>query len=46
MCGRMTLDPTSKFYERFKIDNRLDGLKARYNLAPTQDVPVIVHNSL
>ena len=36
---------TTKFYERFKIDNRLDGLTARYNIAPTQDVPVIVRNS-
>ena len=45
MCGRFTLEPTTKFYERFKIDNRLDGLTARYNIAPTQDVPVIVHNS-
>jgi hypothetical protein len=31
MCGRFTLDPTTKFFERFKIDNRLDGLTARYN---------------
>jgi putative SOS response-associated peptidase YedK len=45
MCGRFTLDPTTKFFERFKIDNRLDGLTARYNIAPSQDVPVIVHNS-
>jgi len=42
MCGRFTLDLTTKFYERFKVANRLDGLKARYNIAPTQDVPVIV----
>jgi putative SOS response-associated peptidase YedK len=45
MCGRFTLDPTTKFYERFKIDNRLDGLTARYNIAPSQDVPVIVRQS-
>jgi putative SOS response-associated peptidase YedK len=45
MCGRFTLDPTTKFFERFKIENRLDGLTARYNIAPTQDVPVIVRNS-
>jgi putative SOS response-associated peptidase YedK len=45
MCGRFTLDPTTKFSERFKIDNRLDGLTPHYNIAPTQDVPVIVHNS-
>ena len=44
MCGRMTLDPTTKFYERFDISNRLD-LTARYNITPTQDVPVIIRNS-
>jgi putative SOS response-associated peptidase YedK len=45
MCGRFTLDPTIKFYERFKVSNRLDGLTARYNIAPSQDVPVIIRNS-
>jgi putative SOS response-associated peptidase YedK len=44
MCGRFTLDPTTKLYERFDISNRLE-IKARYNIAPTQDVPVIVRNS-
>jgi putative SOS response-associated peptidase YedK len=45
MCGRFTLDPTIKIYKRFKIENRLDRLEARYNIAPSQDVPVIVRNS-
>jgi putative SOS response-associated peptidase YedK len=44
MCGRFTLDPTTKLYERFEISNRLE-IKARYNIAPSQDVPVIVRNS-
>jgi len=44
MCGRYTLDPTTKLYERFEIQNRLE-IKARFNIAPTQDVPVIVRNS-
>ena len=44
MCGRYTLDPTTKLYERFEIQNRLK-IKARFNIAPTQDVPVIVRNS-
>jgi putative SOS response-associated peptidase YedK len=44
MCGRFTLDPTTKLYERFQIQNRLE-IKARYNIAPTQDVPVIVRQS-
>src|SRR6516162_1407505 len=45
MCGRMTLDPTTKFEERFDVANRLEERTARYNIAPTQDVPVIVRNS-
>ena len=45
MCGRYTLEPTTKFYERFKISNRLDGLTARYNIAPSQNVPVIIRQS-
>jgi putative SOS response-associated peptidase YedK len=44
MCGRFTLDPTTKFFERFDISNRIE-LTARYNIAPSQDVPVIVRNS-
>jgi putative SOS response-associated peptidase YedK len=45
MCGRMTLDPTTKFYQRFKISNRLENMTARYNIAPSQDVPLVVRNS-
>ncbi len=45
MCGRFTLDPTTKFYERFEISNRLDELTSRYNIAPGQLVPVITKNS-
>jgi putative SOS response-associated peptidase YedK len=46
MCGRFTLDPTTKnFSKRFKIANRLENLTARYNIAPSQDVPVIIRNS-
>lgn len=44
MCGRFTLDPTTKLYERFKIQNRLE-LVPRYNIAPGQDVPVIIKKS-
>ena len=46
MCGRYTLDPTTKFYERFNVSHRNEKLIARYNnIAPSQDVPVIVSNS-
>jgi hypothetical protein len=29
-------------YERFRIVNRLDGLAARYNIAPGPLVPVVI----
>lgn len=45
MCGRFTLEPTARFYERFHIENRLDSLVARYNIAPSQAVPVIISKS-
>jgi putative SOS response-associated peptidase YedK len=45
MCGRFTFQPTEAFYGRFQIVNRLDGLVARYNIAPGQMVPVIIANS-
>jgi putative SOS response-associated peptidase YedK len=45
MCGRFTFQPSEAFYERFQVGNRLDGLVARYNIAPGQMVPVIIaHN--
>jgi putative SOS response-associated peptidase YedK len=45
MCGRFTFQPTEAFYGRFQIINRLDGLIARYNIAPGQMVPVIIAQS-
>jgi putative SOS response-associated peptidase YedK len=45
MCGRYTFQPTEEFYERFQIINRLNGLVARYNIAPSQLVPVIITQS-
>jgi hypothetical protein len=36
MCGRFTFQPTEAFYRRFNIANRLNGLVARYNIAPSQ----------
>jgi putative SOS response-associated peptidase YedK len=44
MCGRFTLNPTTKLYVRFEISNQLE-IQARFNIAPTQAVPVIVRNS-
>jgi putative SOS response-associated peptidase YedK len=45
MCGRFTLDPTTTFYERFEITNRVEDLVPKYNIAPGQDVPVVIRNS-
>ena len=45
MCGRFTFQPTEEFYKRFNIANRLDGLVARDNIAPSQLVPVIISQS-
>jgi putative SOS response-associated peptidase YedK len=45
MCGRFTLDPTTKFEERFNVSNQLENRTARYNIAPSQDVPVIIRQS-
>jgi putative SOS response-associated peptidase YedK len=45
MCGRFTFQLIEAFYERFHITNRLDGLVARYNIAPGQMVPVIISQS-
>jgi putative SOS response-associated peptidase YedK len=45
MCGRYAFQPTEEFYRRFDLANRLDGLVARYNIAPGQMVPVIIAHS-
>jgi putative SOS response-associated peptidase YedK len=42
MCGRFTFQPREEFYQRFQMTNRLDGLVARYNIAPGPRVPVIM----
>jgi len=41
MCGRFAFSATEKFYERFDVKNKLD-LKPRYNIAPGQEVPVVL----
>jgi putative SOS response-associated peptidase YedK len=42
MCGRFTLEPTAKLYERFDLANRLPDMAPRYNIAPGSIVPVII----
>jgi putative SOS response-associated peptidase YedK len=46
MCGRYGLAvDTSKLQERFETSNTLPDLQPRFNIAPTQALPVIVRNS-
>jgi len=43
MCGRFTLTAPTELHSRFKTSNKLpEGLKANYNAAPTQHLPVIM----
>jgi putative SOS response-associated peptidase YedK len=45
MCGRFTLEATAAFYAWFHLENRLDALVPRYNIAPGQLVPVVIAKS-
>jgi len=45
MCGRYSLDDVDQFAERFAIaDLDVADLKPRYNIAPSQTLPVIVND--
>lgn len=39
------MEPTARFYERFQIANRLERIEPRYNIAPSQEVPIIIKQS-
>lgn len=41
MCGRYGLEDPDKIYERFDVTNRV-VLKPRYNIAPSQNLPIVV----
>jgi len=45
MCGRFALETVQEIYTRFNVENRLPYLSPRYNIAPGQEVPVIVRKS-
>lgn len=45
MCGRYTLTNTAGITARFKAKQPELPLKARYNVAPSQVMPVVVRNS-
>lgn len=44
MCGRYSLDFDKEFYKRYKTTNKPD-IKAHYNVAPSQTMPVITAHS-
>jgi putative SOS response-associated peptidase YedK len=43
MCGRYTIADFSQIEERFGLTHPVD-LKPRYNISPTQDVPIIIND--
>jgi putative SOS response-associated peptidase YedK len=46
MCGRFTIGEIKELITRFSIDAKIaDMPRPRYNLAPTQDAPIVVHTS-
>src|SRR6266700_6375269 len=45
MCGRYGFTKPGKLKERFHTDNALLDFKPRYNIAPSQQLPVIVHQN-
>lgn len=45
MCGRYSFVPKQDFAERFQVANQQLELLPRYNVAPTQTMPVITRNS-
>jgi putative SOS response-associated peptidase YedK len=42
MCGRYTLTSPDKIAERFAVQADIELLLARYNIAPTQEIPAIL----
>ena len=45
MCGRYSFIPTSNFYDRFDITNRLPSLPSVFSATPGQFLPVIYRDS-
>jgi putative SOS response-associated peptidase YedK len=45
MCGRYTLKVDTTLAERFALSGDVPELQARYNIAPGQELPVVVANS-
>lgn len=45
MCGRFAISHIPGFFSRFMIHDPEIELRPRYNIAPTQDVPIIISES-
>ncbi|KKQ01596.1 MAG: hypothetical protein US11_C0006G0038 [Candidatus Roizmanbacteria bacterium GW2011_GWA2_36_23] len=45
MCGRYNLELTERFSKRFQV-NEVPSMKSRYNIAPSQQLPVIVKHKV
>lgn len=46
MCGRYTLEINDRFEQRFNIVESKPKLQSRYNIAPSQELPVIIENEV
>jgi len=44
MCGRFSIAGSEGIEERFQLEIEFPDLKPNYNVAPSQDVPVILNN--
>lgn len=45
MCGRYSFAKPDGIYERFGLGQVESELRPRYNIAPTQPVPVVIHQN-
>ena len=45
MCGRYTLTQPDQLQQRFEAANALPDVPARYNVAPSQELPVVTRHS-
>jgi putative SOS response-associated peptidase YedK len=44
MCGRFTIAPLVDLFDRFHVDEQIPLPLPRYNVAPSQEVPVVIRN--
>jgi putative SOS response-associated peptidase YedK len=43
VCGRFTLIFDSEFFRRFMIQSQKTEITSRYNIAPTQEAPIVIN---